>query len=150
MHQASHAVGEQHVDLRRFDQSSHLALTKRWMKHRLPGAISARLIVGSAWVELASRAGCRAGLEGSDGATLGTGDAGNLATLRERRDNMTAFLATLDAHFFHSITNHKSRLLYAFVNCFHFLLFHDCYSFTSICNDTLCGLGSNHMATFPR
>ena len=32
------------------------------MKHRLPGAISARLIVGSAWIKLASCAGCRAGL----------------------------------------------------------------------------------------
>ena len=45
MHQPTHSVGKEHIDLLRLDDRGNFARAETRMQDRLPGAIGARLLV---------------------------------------------------------------------------------------------------------
>ena len=133
MNETSHAIGKQHVNLQRFDQGRHFALSECRMHHGLSGAICTRLIVRCTGIDLASRSRRRSALEGTERSALRTRHSRDLAALRERSDNVPTLFAALNTKLLNAISDHKCRFLHGLFRGT-LLLIH-VNSLIAICND---------------
>ena len=103
VNQTPQAVGEQHIDLTRFNDCRYFAFAELWMHHGLAPAIGARAIIGRPCFR--RRYALGAAFIWNPRVTNWTTHPRNLAALANCGDHVSAIFVAGYAPLFHSISD---------------------------------------------